>query len=478
VLHQVVALHLEAFLGAVAEASDGAGLPQFVEREFREFLTCGVFEGGVARFRCGGCAREHLVPFSCKGRGWCPSGGGRRMTERAAHLVDAVLPWVPVRQWVLTVPYRLRYQMAWDHGLSRAVLGVYARVLRDVYARGARERGLRDRRTGTVTVMQRAGSGLNVNLHFHTLALDGVFSEGDAGTIEFHPAPAPNDAEVAEALATIRHRVRRLLVRRGLEPGDDATGPADRLADESPVLAGIVGASVQGRVALGPRAGARVRRLGQAPDAEAVTSRGPRQAHLGGFDLHANVWVSANDRAGLERLCRYVLRPPLAQERLRRRSDGRVALELKTAWHDGTRELVFEPLEFLERLAAITPRPETNLLICHGVLAPRARWRRRVVAYGRTVPDPANASGSAAALAPAPDGVGKQPKPRAWTWAALMHRAFAIDVLACPRCGGRLRLIATLHDPAVIRKILAHLEISHSAQSPGPAPPEPSAVAP
>ena len=86
VLHQVIAEHLEAFLRAVAEAGDGAGLPQFVEREFREFLTCGVFEHGVARFQCEGCAREHLVPFSCKGRAWCPSCGGRRMTERAAHL--------------------------------------------------------------------------------------------------------------------------------------------------------------------------------------------------------------------------------------------------------------------------------------------------------------------------------------------------------------------------------------------------------
>src|SRR5207237_9801276 len=107
------------------------------------------------------------------------------------------------------------------------------------------------------------------------------------------------------ALAPSRHRVRRLLVRPGLGPGDDATGRADRLAEESPVLAGIVGASVQGRVALGPRGGARVRRLGDARDTEAVTSRGARQAHLEGFDLHANVWVSANDRAGLERLCRY-----------------------------------------------------------------------------------------------------------------------------------------------------------------------------
>ena len=146
--------------------------------------------------------------------------------------------------------------------------------------------------------------------------------------------------------------------------------------------------------------------------------------------------MGANDRAGLERLCRYVLRPPFAQERLHLRADGRVALELKRAWHDGTRELVFEPLEFLERLAAMTPRPETNLLICHGVLAPRACWRERVVAYGRVAPAP-TASG---ALVAGPEGTGVKGTPRAWTWAALMHRAFAIDVLACPDCGGRLRL--------------------------------------
>ncbi len=214
---------------------------------------------------------------------------------------------------------------------------------------------------------------------------------------------------------------------------------------------------------VGSRAGARVRRLGDARDPAAVTSHGPRQTHLGGFDLHANVWVPAHDRAGVEHLCRYVLRPPFAQERLR--GDGRVALELKTAWHDGTRELVFEPLEFLERLAAMTPRPETNLPICHGVLVPRSRWRARVVAYGRVLPEPT------AAPALAPDGAREQSKPRAWTWAALMRRAFGIDVLACPNCGGRLRLITTLHDPAAIRKILAHPALSHSRQNPGPAPP-------
>jgi hypothetical protein len=95
-------------------------------------------------------------------------------------------------------------------------------------------------------------SGVNLNLHFHTLALDGVFSEDATGGLAFHAALPPSDAEVAEVLATVRHRVRRLLVRRGLASGDDVTAPADPLAEESPVLAGIAIASVQGRVALGP----------------------------------------------------------------------------------------------------------------------------------------------------------------------------------------------------------------------------------
>ena len=143
------------------------------------------------------------------------------------------------------------------------------------------------------------------------------------------------------------------------------------------------------------------------------------------------------------------------------------------AWRGGTRELVFEPLEFLERLAAMTPRPETNLLICHGVLAPRARSRARVVAYGRAAPEP---TASTVPLAAGPDGTGVKSSPRAWSWAALMQRAFGIDVLACPDCGGRLRLIAKLHDPAVIQKILAHLALCPSEPSLAPGPPESGAA--
>ncbi len=140
----------------------------------------------------------------------------------------------------------------------------------DFYRRCARQCGTWNGRRGTLTAIQRFGSGLNLNVRFHTLPLDGVFREDRPGVLEFHPAPPPSDEEVARVLATIRRRV-RFLARRGLEPGHHETGPPDRLAEESLALVGIVSASLQGRIALGPRAEARMRRRGREPDKEGVT---------------------------------------------------------------------------------------------------------------------------------------------------------------------------------------------------------------
>lgn len=126
-------------------------------------------------------------------------------------------------------------------------------------------------------MIQRAGGGLNVKPHFHTLVLDGVFRLA-AGRLEFHPAPGPSDAEVAEILTLIRDRIQRLLQRRGLVPEDDATGPRDRLGEESLLRAELVSASVPGAGG----AGRGVRRLGEKPDGQGMMSRGPRQAQLEG----------------------------------------------------------------------------------------------------------------------------------------------------------------------------------------------------
>jgi hypothetical protein len=110
VLYGVVQAELETFL-ARAHASERI-VPRFVERELRGFLRCGILAHGFVRVHCDDCGLDRVVAFSCKGRSFCPSCGGRRMADTAAHLVDRVLPEVPVRQWVLSLPFGLRYRLA------------------------------------------------------------------------------------------------------------------------------------------------------------------------------------------------------------------------------------------------------------------------------------------------------------------------------------------------------------------------------
>jgi hypothetical protein len=205
---------------------------------------------------CFSCGRDELIAFSCKGRGFCPSCGGRRMAESAAHLVDHVLPDVPVRQWVLSLPFEIRYRLAWDGDLIGAVLAVFLRVVYGWYRRQARARGYAGARCGSVTFVQRFGSAVNLNPHYHVLIPDGVYVTGKDGTPTFVPAPRLNDDDVQHIVETTAKRVVRLLQRRGLLE----EGNVDPLFEDEPLLATITAASVQGQVATGQRAGQRVRR--------------------------------------------------------------------------------------------------------------------------------------------------------------------------------------------------------------------------
>src|SRR5690606_15186844 len=161
-----------------------------------------------------------------------------------AELVDHILPHVPIRQWALSLPHALRYRLAWDHVLCRAVLTIYTRALLGFERRRGRRRGIRDGRSGTVTAIQRFGGGLQLNVHFHTLLLEGVFARDADGTTRFHPAPPPTDREVARLLATIRTRILRLLRRRGVLAADGADLETDPLAADAPVLAQLSAAAV------------------------------------------------------------------------------------------------------------------------------------------------------------------------------------------------------------------------------------------
>jgi hypothetical protein len=137
-LYQVVRAELESFL-ALARERDRT-IPRFVERQLRAYLGCGILAHGFVRVRCGACGCERLVAFSCKGRGFCPCCGGRRMADTAAHLVDRVLPEVPIRQWVLSLPFALRYRLAYDSRLVTEVLGLFVRAVFASLRRRARRK--------------------------------------------------------------------------------------------------------------------------------------------------------------------------------------------------------------------------------------------------------------------------------------------------------------------------------------------------
>lgn len=502
-LHQTLREHLETFLARARERDHP--VPRFVERELRGYLACGVLAHGFLRLHCDACGCDRLVPFSCKGRGFCPSCGGRRMADTAAHLVDRVLPEVPVRQWVLSLPFALRYRLAYDAPLTSEVLGLFIRALFASLRRRTRAQwGVSRGFCGAVTFVQRFGSALNLNLHFHTLALDGVYEIRDGGAARFHPLPPPDDAEVARVVARIARHLERLLARKGLLPDADPT-EADPLAEQAALLAALAAASVQGRVATGPRAGQRLRRLGDQIDPEAIElGPGSRCASAAGLSLHANVAVPARDRRRLERLCRYVARSPLATERLTRHGDGLLCYRLKQRWRDGTTHILLEPLELLERLAPLVPPPRSHLVRYHGILAPCASWRDHVVPAGPRPVAVDNAAGQAPAVpyeragggvptetirvtGKATPGHGKQaattasfdapacppgpprPRPRRLPWAELLQRVFDVDAFACPRCGGRLRLLAAIESPDAIHAILDCLGLPSRAPPLAPA---------
>jgi hypothetical protein len=172
VLYSLVRQHLESFLAYAREQYDG-GLPRYVEQELRAYLKCGLFSEGFTRCHCDACGHDLLVAFSCHGRTICPSCTGRRMANGAAHLVDRMLPDVPVRQYVLSLPFELRRLAAFKADVLTALARIFVEVTFAGYRAGAKRAGIKDPQCGAVLCVQRFGS-LNLNVHFHTLVLDGV----------------------------------------------------------------------------------------------------------------------------------------------------------------------------------------------------------------------------------------------------------------------------------------------------------------
>jgi hypothetical protein len=311
-------------------------------------------------------------------------------------------------------------------------------------------------------VVQRFGSALNLNVHAHALVSDGVWAEPR------HPGSAPrwvplrlDDSDVLAVSAEVAGRCRALLLERGWltagPDGEDELAPveADGVDDGRQLELALANASVGMRIATGQRAGREVRR--RKVDHEPWPKSKKRlQAAVSGFDVEAGVRVPARDRRLLERVSRYLLRPPLAMERLSLRPDKLYEYGLRRPWSDGTIAVVLSPMELLEKLAALVPKPRVHLIRYFGIFAPNHRWRKAILPTAKEGLDEVERR-TRPRWGWAPDG-GLVPAIGHIPWAQLLQRIWKVDILRCVRCGSK-RLLLQVVEPAAIDAILTNLNL-------------------
>jgi hypothetical protein len=199
---------------------------------------------------------------------------------------------------------------------------------------------------------------------------------------------------------------------------------------------------------VGPNRGRKVFTLQTRPPENNTSPFREIVANEAGFSLHAGVTVRPHERDKLERLCRYIARPALSEKRLSLTAHGKVCYQLKTPYRDGTTHVIFEPMDFVARLAALVPKPRVNLTRFHGVFAPNSRYRAHITPAKRGKGSKTRRS----------DEQDPTPRHLAMSWAQRLKRVFHIDIETCSACGGRVKIIAAIEDPAVIQKILDHLD--------------------
>jgi len=322
-----------------------------------------------------------------------------------------VFPAQPVRQWVLSVPKRLRYFLERDPAIATAVLHIFLRALETELRRASPGAGPKAR-FGAVSFLHRFGAFLNLHFHYHCCVLDGVFDLDASGAVRFYEAAELTQAHIDAVQAKVRRRVLRAFVRRGwLEP------------DEAEEML--------------------------------------QWHHGGGFSLDASVRIEAWDRAALERLLRYCARPPFANDRLEWDDQEQQTLlyHLPKPAPDGCLVLKLQPLELIDKLVALIPPPRRHRHRYHGVLAPNAPWREQITAEAdeqAPLAEPAEQPVAETQSDTTDCGESEPPtRPRShYLWAVLLARLFEVFPLTCPRCGQEMRIIAFVTESHSVQRIL------------------------
>ena len=285
--------------------------------------------------------------------------------------------------------------------------------------------------------------------------LDGVYiNNAHRSGVRFRWVKAPTSDELTRLTHTIAQRVARYLERQGLLERDAEnsylTAQGVDAEHDSP-MNHLLGSSITYRIAMGSQQGRKVFTLQTLPDCRPDNPLVDSVGKVAGFSLHAGVATRAHERDKLERLCRYITRPAVSTKRLSLTRNGQVRYELKTPYNDGTTHVIFEALDFIAKLVALVPKPRVHLTRFHGVFAPHSKYRAWVTPARRGQ----GKKGQAAQQQP-----DQTPAERraSMTWAQRLKRVFNIDIETCSVCAGAVKIIASIEDPAVINKILTHLD--------------------
>jgi len=391
------------------------------------------------------------------------------MTDTAAQLRERLMPRAPYRQWVLSFPFPLRFHLARDNTFFSAMLRGFVRTVFAWQRRRGRALGVPEGQPAAVAMLQYFGSAIQLHPHVHAQMPDGLWVPGQAQTMTFAELPPPTDEDVAALTHKVARRLTKVARRYFADREDEWHDPDDEQAARDHCLQTAVRPPVRPPPLLP---------FGE-PVPSGPTSK-PLCAQVSGFSLHAATHVDADDRDGLERLCKYGLRPPFAQDRLSILPDGRVRYELRRPWPtpSGATELVFEPLQLMRRLASLIPAPYTNLVRYFGAFANRSKYRPRL-----PLPPEAQAAASQATCSHAvPTADGRQlalalsgettdaidplpetplPTPRGprTPWAVLMKRAFGFTPNTCDHCGTEMVVMAMITAPHILDRILTHLRL-------------------
>ncbi len=378
----------------------------FVDDVVNAYLDCGRFESGFARVKCSDCGHEFLVATSCQMRGFCPSCGAKRAAAFAAFLADEVLEQVGHVMWTFSLPRMIRPYFIHHPELRGKLCRAAFETVQEMMVAAAI--GCEGCRTGMVAFTATAGDLLNVNPHVHAIAPRGGWDDDGVWV------PVPYiDNDMAERL--FRAKVLVFLQGEGL------------LSDER---------------------------------AQILMSWN----HNSGFSVDDSVRFEPEDRRSMEKVARYIIRPPLSLERLRYPDgDDQVVYRRKgTDGRPGVEERI-DALEFLARVISHIPPPRIHLVRYLGHYSNVARGRRKKGKEHPLTPGQPRVEED--------DGLTEgERRVRRRAWARLIRRVYEVDPLVCTNCGGEMRIVSVIGEHQVITRILRHL--ARKGIEPGRGPPE------